>query len=81
MSVKYIAAYQTHPISAVTHIAPVKEILPYQDIGKYIVIFEEPARELDRVIEIGRPEHSPQGPVYAVREDLLNADKLEDALT
>lgn len=37
--IKYIAAYQIRPISGVTHIAPVKEILPYQDSGKYIVIF------------------------------------------
>ena len=33
--IKYIAAYQTHPISAITHYAPVDHIEPYGEGGKY----------------------------------------------
>lgn len=33
--IKYIAAYQTQPISAVTHYAPVDRIEPYGESGKY----------------------------------------------
>jgi hypothetical protein len=44
--IRYIAAYQIRPISAITHIAPVKSIEPYGDEGKYIVYFSEPAREI-----------------------------------
>lgn len=77
--IKYIAAYQVRPVSAVTHIAEVKEIRPYQDTGKYIVIFARPAEEITH-IPIGEPKNSPQGPVYAERNVLLSAKKLEDAL-
>ena len=41
--IKYIAAYRIRPISAITHIAPIKDIQPYGDAGKYIVYFSEPA--------------------------------------
>ena len=58
---------------------PGKEIRPYQDTGKYEVIFAGPAEEISR-IPIGEPKNSPQGPVYAKREVLLSAKKLEDAL-
>jgi hypothetical protein len=32
--IKYIAAYQAQPISAITHVAPVAKIEPYGDKGK-----------------------------------------------
>lgn len=40
--IRYIAAYQTKPISAVTHYAPVAEIEPYGEDGKYQLIFSGP---------------------------------------
>lgn len=64
--IKYIAGYQIRPVSAVTHIAEVKEIRPYQDTGKYVVLFAGPAREIAH-IPLGDPSQSPQGPVYTVR--------------
>jgi hypothetical protein len=36
---QYIAAYQVAPVSAVTHIAEIERIEPYQDTGKFKVIF------------------------------------------
>lgn len=77
--IKYIAAYQVAPVSAVTHIAEVHEIRPYKDTGKYILIFKEPAQEIGP-IKIKESRNSPQGPVYVKREDLLRASCLEDAL-
>ena len=44
--IKYIATYQVAPISAITHIAPVKSIEPWKDSGKLVVNFAEPARAL-----------------------------------
>jgi len=32
--IKYVAAYQTQPVSAITHIAPVRNIVPYGEGGK-----------------------------------------------
>ncbi|MBV9677685.1 MAG: GIY-YIG nuclease family protein, partial [Acidobacteriaceae bacterium] len=42
-SIKWIAAYQTQPVSAITHVAPVLRIEPYGESGKYKLIFSEPA--------------------------------------
>ncbi len=78
--IKYIAAYQIRPVSAVTHIAKVKEIRPHQDTGKYAVIFDGPAEEIPP-IKLENSNNSPQGPVYAKRETLLSASKLEEALS
>ncbi len=47
--IKYIAAYQVAPISAVTHLAPVKSIAPWKDSGKFVLDFAEPAHEIRRV--------------------------------
>ena len=77
--IKYIAAYRVRPVSAVTHIAEVQEIRPYQDTGKYVVVFKEPAKEIGP-IQMGEQGYGPQGPVYAQREKLENAETLEDAL-
>lgn len=78
--VKYIAAYQVAPESAVTYIAEIKDIKPYEDTGKYIVEFKSPAEKLQRKVTLRESKNSPQGPVYVKREDLLSAKHLEDAL-
>lgn len=78
--IKYIAAYQSSPISAVTHIAEIEDIKPYEDSGKYVVIFKAAAKEIGP-IKPKESKYSPQGPVYAKREDLLKAKNLEDAIT
>jgi hypothetical protein len=44
--IKYIAAYQTAPVSAVTHVAKVDTIEPYGDGGKYRLNFVAPAEEI-----------------------------------
>ena len=78
--IKYIAAYQAAPVSAVTHLAEVKEIRPYKDSGKYVVTFKGPAQEI-RSVAPKESKNSPQGPVYVKREDLLDAPYLEKALS
>jgi len=44
--IKYIAAYQVAPVSAITHWAPVKNIEPWQDSGKFVVNFAKPAGQI-----------------------------------
>ncbi len=43
---KYVAAYQSNPVSAITYYAKVSRIEPYGDEGKYKLIFAEPAKAL-----------------------------------
>lgn len=45
-NIKYIAAYQTDPVSAITHFAPVERIEHYGEGGKYKVIFSEKAKAI-----------------------------------
>jgi hypothetical protein len=44
--IKYIALYQVAPVSAITHVAPVKSIEPWKDTGKYVLNFSSPAQEI-----------------------------------
>jgi hypothetical protein len=37
--IKFIATYQTAPVSAITHYAPVAQIEPYGEGGKYRLVF------------------------------------------
>lgn len=54
--IRYIAAYQTSPVSAVTHYARVKSIEAYGDSGKYKIIFDGKAQKMGRpVISSGKP--------------------------
>jgi hypothetical protein len=77
--IKYIAAYQNAPISAITHIAKVADISLYKDTGKYIVTFSEPAKEIGP-IPLRESRNKPQGPIYVEREKLLSSRTLEEAL-
>jgi hypothetical protein len=77
--IKFIAAYQIAPISAVTHYAEVKEIKPYKDSGKYIVLFKGPATEMKRV-PIRDGNKAPQGPVYTKLAKLHTVEHFDDAI-
>ena len=72
--IKYIAAYQTAPISAVTHIASVERIEPYGEEGKYKLIFSEPAKELENPIPVS---DAPRGMMQSIR--YTNHEKLKTA--
>jgi len=77
--IKYIAAYQTAPVSAITHVAPVDRIEPYGEEGKYKLIFSEPAKKLERPIPFGdSPQGLMQGPKYTVFEKLKEAKRVSD---
>jgi hypothetical protein len=78
--IKYIAAYQTQPISAVTHIAPVARIEAYGDSGKYKVVFSEPAKEIEPIRFGDAPSGAMQGPRYTTYEKLQKAKTISDLL-
>jgi hypothetical protein len=77
--IKFIAAYQSAPISAITHIAEIDTIQPYEKTGKYIVKFKDKAEEINK-IKIKNPNKSPQGPIYVKFEKLKTAKYIDDLL-
>lgn len=77
-AIKYIAAYQSQPVSAITHYAPVARIEPYGDQGKYKVVFSEKARTIGPIRFGDAPQGVMQGPRYTSFARLETATKLMD---
>lgn len=77
--IKYIAAYQVAPHSAITYIAPVSSIEPWGDTKKFVVNFAEPAREIGpiRLSKHGKVK-ALQNLRYTNYERLLHAQSLDD---
>lgn len=76
--IKYIAAYQSQPISAITHVAPVARIEPHGDSGKYKLIFSEPARTIGPIPYGDAPSGFMQGPRYTTYGRRIKAKKVTD---
>jgi len=76
--IKYIAAYQSAPIRAITHYAPVKPIEPYGDEGKFRLVFSEAAKPIGPIPFAHATTGSMQGPRYTSYKKLLSAKKVSD---
>jgi hypothetical protein len=76
--IKYIAAYQSQPESAVTHCAPVASIEPYGEQGKYKLVFAEPAKSIGPIPFADAPSGSMQGPRYTSFNRLRTAKRVMD---
>jgi hypothetical protein len=76
--IKYIAAYQTDPVSAITHYAPVRSIEPYGDEGKYRLVFTEPAKPIGPIPFADATPGSMQGPRYTSLARLKTATKVSE---
>lgn len=59
--IKYIAAYQVRPISAITHVASVSSIEPWGETGKFVVNFSQAAHKITPI------ELVPKGRVKALQ--------------
>jgi hypothetical protein len=76
--IKYIAAYQVAPISAITHIAPVADIEPWKDTGKYRVDLAAKPSKIKPIPLVPKGKvKAPQAPRYASRKKLLAAKSLD----
>jgi hypothetical protein len=76
---KYIGVYQVAPVSAITHVAPIRSIEPWKDSGKYVVNFAEPAKPIGPILLVkgGRVKQL-QGLRYTTRANLDGAKTLDD---
>ncbi len=80
--IKYIAAYRIAPVSAITHVARVKDIALWQDTSKYVLNFTEPAREIGPIKLLPKPSgtvKAPQSPRYTSYARLMKAANLDEA--
>lgn len=78
--IKYIAAYQIAPISAITHYAAVDRIEPYGEEGKYKLIFSERATIIEPIPFADAPKGAMQGSRYTTLTCLQSAKKLKDII-
>jgi len=76
--IRYVAAYQTKPVSAVTHYASVAEIEPYGESGKYQLIFSGAPVEIAPIPFGAAPAGLMQGPRYTTLGKLRAAKTLMD---
>lgn len=76
---KHVAAYQVKPVSAITHVAPIQSIEPWEDSGKFVVNFSEPAREITpiKLVKGGRVKQL-QRSRYANLRRIQSAKTLDD---
>ena len=77
---KYIAAYQTAPVSAITHYAEIASIKKYEDTNKYIVFFKEKAKAIKPIkLDMENFSGAPmQGPRYASFEKMIGSKSLSE---
>ncbi len=75
--IKYLAVYQTVPIQAITHVAPVERIEP-NNRGKYVLYFSERPTELSQHVVLDSNSYPPQNHFYTSIGKLKSAKNLSD---
>ena len=77
--IKYVAAYQVAPVSAITYVAEVSHIEPWKDTGKFALNFKGPAQKIGPVpLVSGGKVSAPQASRYTSFARLQQAKTLDD---
>ncbi|MFD3447134.1 hypothetical protein ACFDTO_21285 [Microbacteriaceae bacterium 4G12] len=75
--IKYVACYRIAPYSEITHYAKVKDIIPFEDSGKYQIKFDGEPIPLTQPIKRGNNDTTNvQSTRYTTLDKLLNAKEL-----
>lgn len=78
--IRYIAAYQIAPISAITYVAEVESIEQWRETNKYVVNFTDPAKKIGPISLIPRNKvKALQAPRYTSYTRLKAAKTLDEA--
>lgn len=76
---KYIAAYQVAPISAITHYAEIASIEKWKDTNKYILHFKDSPIKVSHIkLDKNVKGLAPQAPRYTSIEKVLKANHLSE---
>lgn len=75
---KFIAAYQVAPVAAITHIAEIDSVVPYNDTGKYMINLKQAATAIKPIPRTDGSEINMQSSRYALRDKLLAAKNLDE---
>lgn len=77
--IKYIAAYQVAPVSAITYYAEVSKIEKWNDTNKYILHFKDKAIKIQPIpLDKTKKGLAPQAPRYTSIDRLLKAKTLSE---
>lgn len=77
--IKYIAAYQVAPVSAITYYAEVSKIEKWNDTNKYILYFKDKANKIKAIpLDKTKKGLAPQAPRYTSIDRLLKAKNLSE---
>jgi hypothetical protein len=79
-TLKYIAMYETAPVSHIKWIAKIKQngIQPYKNSGKYIVHVEDKKQIQPIKLDKNKKGVAPQAPRYTTYEKLHSASKISE---
>jgi hypothetical protein len=77
---KWIAMYETQPVSAIRWIAKIQEngIKPYKNTGKYIIAVEEKSKIDPIKLDSNKKGIAPQSPRYTTYEKVKSAKRISD---
>jgi hypothetical protein len=75
--IKYVAAYQVAPVSAITHLAKVQTIVQWKNTNKYVLYFTEPAKKIKKIPLGTSKGKAPQSPRYSSKKRLMASATLD----